>query len=166
LAKAFPKICYSGGLMALFNVAQLQAQLQPLYNDFAYQYADELQALAGANMVYATKADKRTRNTGDKLRRITGALFKSLRRNDANNIFDIKTSAFGFDVIYGSALPYAAIHEYGGRAGKGLKVNIPKRPYLLPALEQFDKTTKEKFTNAVKYQITLEIMKWLEKQKR
>ena len=152
--------------MALFNVAQLQAQLQPLYNDFAYQYTDELQALAGANMVYATKADKRTRNTGDKLRRITGALFKSLRRNDANNIFRIETSPTGFNVIYGSALPYAAIHEYGGRAGRNKAVTIPKRPYLLPALEQFDKTTKEKFTNAVKYQITLEIMKWLEKQKR
>jgi phage gpG-like protein len=152
--------------MALFNVAQLQAQLQPLYNDFAYEYTDELQALAGANMVYATKADKRTRNTGDKLRRITGALFKSLRRNDASNIFRIETSPTGFNVIYGSALPYAAIHEYGGRAGRNKAVTIPKRPYLLPALEQFDKTTKEKFTNAVKYQITLEIMKWLEKQKR
>ena len=152
--------------MALFNVAELQARLTPLYNDFAYQYADELQALAGANMVYATKADKRTRNTGDKLRRITGALFKSLNRKDPNNTFELRTSAFGFDVIYGSKLPYAAIHEYGGQAGKGLKVNIPKRPYLLPALEQFDKTTKEQFTNAVKYQITLEILKWLESQQR
>jgi phage gpG-like protein len=166
LAKAFSKICYSGGLMALFNVAQLQAQLQPLYNDFAYQYADEVAALARANMVYATIAEKRTRNTGDKLRRITGALFKSLGRNDTNNVFEIKTNAMGFDVIYGSKLPYAAIHEYGGRAGRNKAVTIPKRPYLLPALAEFDKSTKEKFTNAVKYQITLEILKWLEKQKR
>lgn len=152
--------------MALFNVAELQARLTPLYNDFAYQYADELQALAGANMVYATKADKRTRNTGDKLRRITGALFKSLNRKDPNNIFELRTNAFGFDVIYGSKLPYAAIHEYGGQAGRNRAVTIPKRPYLLPALEQFNKTTREQFTNAVKYQITLEILKWLESQQR
>mgnify|MGYP003337298862 CR=1 FL=1 len=152
--------------MALFNVAELQAKLQPLYNDFAYQYADELQALAGANMVYATKADKRTRNTGDKLRRITGTLFKSLNRKDTNNIFELKTNEFGFDVIYGSKLPYAAIHEYGGKAGRNRAVTIPKRPYLNPAIEQFNKTTREQFTNAVKYQITLEILKWLESQQR
>lgn len=27
-------------------------------------------------------------------------------------------------------VPYAAIHQFGGRAGRGRKVNIPARPYL------------------------------------
>ena len=36
----------------------------------------------------------------------------------------------------GSEVIYAAIHEYGGKAGKGLSVNIPKRPYLTPAVKE------------------------------
>jgi phage virion morphogenesis protein len=32
--------------------------------------------------------------------------------------------------VIGSNLPYAAIHQLGGDAGKGLKVKIPARPYL------------------------------------
>ncbi|MGV2107822.1 phage virion morphogenesis protein [Agrobacterium vitis] len=33
-------------------------------------------------------------------------------------------------VRIGSALVYAAIHQFGGDAGRGGKVNIPARPYL------------------------------------
>lgn len=152
--------------MPLFDVAQIEAKIKPLFNDYAYQYADEVAALARANMVYATLADKRTKNTGDKLRRISGALFKSLGRNDDNNIFKLTPTPSGFTVTYGSKLPYAAIHEYGGNAGRNLAVAIPKRPYLNPALEQFNKTTKQQFALKVKREISLEIMKWLEKQKR
>lgn len=32
--------------------------------------------------------------------------------------------------VIGSNLPYAAIHQLGGKAGKKRKVNIPARPYL------------------------------------
>jgi phage gpG-like protein len=152
--------------MALFDVAQLQAQLKPLYNDFAYQYADEVAALARANMVYATIAEKRTRNTGDKIRRISGTLFKSLGRNDSNNIFKIIPNENGFVVNYGSTVPYAAIHEYGGNAGRNRSVPIPKRPYLTPALQTFDTTTKTEFATKIKFIIATEIMKWLERQKR
>lgn len=31
---------------------------------------------------------------------------------------------------------YAAIHEFGGKAGRGRSVTIPARPYLGPALEK------------------------------
>lgn len=152
--------------MALFDVAQLQAQLKPLYNDFAYQYADEVAALARANMIYATIAEKRTRNTGDKLRRISGTLFKSLGRNDANNIFKIIPNDNGFVVNYGSTVPYAAIHEYGGNAGRNRAVPIPKRPYLTPALQTFETTTKQQFATKIKFIIATEMVKWLAKQKR
>lgn len=183
--------------MALFDVAQLQAQLKPLYNDFAYQYADEIAALARANMEYGTVALKGTRNEGDKIRRITGMLFKSLGRNDENNIFKITPNDTGFVIDYGSKLPYAAIHEYGGAINhpggtpfffkngelrfvrkrhplaaklpktKPHVINMPARPYLTPALEEFERSgTKIKFAYNVKRQISLEILKWLEKQKR
>jgi phage gpG-like protein len=36
----------------------------------------------------------------------------------------------------GSSVPYAAIHEYGGSAGRNRSVQIPARPYLNPALEK------------------------------
>lgn len=34
------------------------------------------------------------------------------------------------EVTIGSNLPYAAIHQFGGMAGRGHKVRIPARPYL------------------------------------
>jgi len=33
-------------------------------------------------------------------------------------------------VLISTANPYAAIHQFGGRAGRGRKVKIPARPYL------------------------------------
>ena len=33
-------------------------------------------------------------------------------------------------VTVGSRLKYAAIHQFGGQAGRGRKVNIPARPYI------------------------------------
>lgn len=36
----------------------------------------------------------------------------------------------GEAVILGSNRPYARIHQFGGQAGRGLKVTIPARPYL------------------------------------
>lgn len=38
--------------------------------------------------------------------------------------------------VFGSNVAYAAIHEYGGQAGRGKKVTIPKRPYVAPALKK------------------------------
>ncbi|HOX27470.1 MAG TPA: phage virion morphogenesis protein [Candidatus Krumholzibacteria bacterium] len=45
--------------------------------------------------------------------------------------------------IYGSAKEYAAIHEFGGMAGRGRKTRIPMRPgvkmteeYIAPKLEE------------------------------
>jgi len=35
-------------------------------------------------------------------------------------------------------LPYAAIHQFGGQAGRGLKVTIPARPYMQTDLNESD----------------------------
>jgi len=43
----------------------------------------------------------------------------------------------GAHVEVGSGLVYAAIHQLGGRAGKGLRVLLPARPYL-PDEESLD----------------------------
>ena len=182
--------------MALFDVAQLQAQLKPLYNDFAYQYADEIAARARANMVYGNTSLKGTRNTGERIRRITGLLFKSLDRNGAGNIYEMKQTDTGFTVTYGSRVPYARIHEYGGTIRhpggtpyfikngelifvrkrnpiaarlpktKPHPIRIPARPYLTPALREFEQSGKREFSEKIKFIIAMEMQKWLEKQGR
>ncbi len=42
----------------------------------------------------------------------------------------LAVSATPFEVHVGSNLPYARIHQLGGKAGRGRKVTIPARPYL------------------------------------
>jgi len=44
----------------------------------------------------------------------------------------------GAHVEVGTGLVYGAIHQLGGRAGKGLKVQLPARPYL-PDEESLDR---------------------------
>lgn len=34
------------------------------------------------------------------------------------------------EAVIGSRLPYAAIHQFGGKAGRGRKASIPARPFL------------------------------------
>lgn len=45
--------------------------------------------------------------------------------------------------IIGSNLPYAAIHQKGGKAGKNKKVEIPARPYLKLTDDDFDEILHE-----------------------
>lgn len=42
----------------------------------------------------------------------------------------INYQATDTEVTVGSNLPYAAIHQFGGMAGRGRKVKIPARPFL------------------------------------
>jgi phage gpG-like protein len=44
---------------------------------------------------------------------------------------ELRKRGDGYDDIVGSPLVYAAIHEYGGYAGRNLASYIPKRPYLI-----------------------------------
>ncbi len=45
--------------------------------------------------------------------------------------------------VIGSNLPYAAIHQLGGQAGKNKKVKIPARPYLKLTDDDFDEILHE-----------------------
>ena len=49
----------------------------------------------------------------------------TLRRSITHNV-----TADGQGVEVGSNLVYAAIHQFGGQAGRGLSVTLPARPYL------------------------------------
>lgn len=49
--------------------------------------------------------------------------------NSRTKLQQTKTSTQG-SVSIGTNLEYAPIHQFGGKAGRGLKANIPARPFL------------------------------------
>ena len=59
---------------------------------------------------------------------------------DTENLMGSITSAYTNDeAIVGTNEPYAAIHQFGGKAGRGRKVDIPARPFLaLTAQDEAD----------------------------
>ncbi len=51
---------------------------------------------------------------------------------DTENLMDSITSYYDNNVAeVGTNEPYAAIHQFGGKAGRGRKVDIPARPFLV-----------------------------------
>lgn len=52
--------------------------------------------------------------------------------------------------VVGSNEKYAAIHEFGGMAGRGRQVPIPARPYLRPALYENKEAIKREFVAAIR----------------
>lgn len=51
---------------------------------------------------------------------------------DTENLMSSITSDYDKDVaIVGTNEAYAAIHQFGGRAGRGRKVDVPARPFLM-----------------------------------
>lgn len=58
---------------------------------------------------------------GKRILRESGDLEESIHFQADNNSVTIGSSG---------SIPYAAIHQFGGKAGRGKKVTIPARPYL------------------------------------
>lgn len=51
---------------------------------------------------------------------------------DTENLMGSITSDYSNDMAtVGTNEPYAAIHQFGGKAGRGRKVEIPARPFLI-----------------------------------
>jgi hypothetical protein len=48
---------------------------------------------------------------------------------------EVKQKGGVIQLIVGTSVEYARIHEFGGRAGRGLSVTIPARPYAQPSIE-------------------------------
>ena len=67
---------------------------------------------------------------GRVLDRRSGALYRSVEVRPETRSVDP-----GIEITAGGpSVPYAAIHEYGGKAGKSLLTYIPSRPYISPAV--------------------------------
>lgn len=106
------------------------------------KYMDNVAGVSGQSTFGAIQGKLRR---GAKLRIITGRLARSIlgsRKTFAQrmggaveSIEEITTPRVGVvELTKGSKVPYAAIHEYGGKAGRGGRARIPRRSYLRPGL--------------------------------
>jgi|LakMenEpi03Aug12_release.lakeMendotaPanAssembly.Ray.scaffolds.fasta_scaffold313940_4 phage gpG-like protein len=150
--------------------------LSRIYENAAKTIAADWQSYIGTYMkkttldltTLKTKEGKRNPNTGEgTLRLLTGKLFRSFspKRETDGNIYKIDTTNNGFELTYGSSVVYAAIHEYGGNAGKNLAAKIPARPYFNPAIEKWKNEKQDIQTLKIKFEIIEALKVWLESQK-
>ena len=113
---------------ALLKVASKCEDMKPLMKNIAGIMADAVeenfeqegrpdkwQELAESTI----KKRKKTKHWPGKILQVEGQLATS-----------ITTQYDSESAVIGSNLAYAAIHQLGGQAGKGKKVEIPARPYL------------------------------------
>lgn len=112
----------------------------------------ELQMFIGLEM-NRTKVGDKSKNTTSILNVRSGDLFRSFTKGNPENI--LKDTGNGIE--FGSKIPYAAIHEYGGVIdhpgtnngfGKGIPIPahgipMPKRSYLQPAIKAFEEQALE-----------------------
>lgn len=147
----------------------------------------ELLAYIQSNMELANEKEREAKNTSDTIRAFntrTG-LMASFTKGNANNIFE-ENGILGFKL--GTKLPYANIHEFGGKIrqmisekqrsffwfkayqtgeekykgmalGKELNINIKARPYFEPAIKEWEKERQDTFINNLLDEIISEFNK-------
>jgi len=128
--------------------------LRPKVKSFLQTAAIILQGRVGTHM---RNRDGQPRNTTATLRIVSGRLFKSFQRGASENIFDIS----GNTLRYGTETFYGEIHERGKtirhpgstklqrftvggavvftRKTRAHNIGIPARPFLSPALQDFQR---------------------------
>lgn len=78
---------------------------------------------------------------GKTLQVVTGNLLRAATvYKGRGNVSKTTGSGSSFSFQWGidlDVVPYARIHDLGGKAGRGLKSTIPARPYITPAMETF-----------------------------
>lgn len=91
---------------------------------------------------YATGKIESRKSAAEKLGVVTSRLARSIQNKESKHGLESirRILVVGKDLVaeMGSSVPYAAIHEYGGQAGRGGSTTIPARPYLNPALKASD----------------------------
>lgn len=96
----------------------------------------------GGGKVRGRKFPRNTRTGPGTLRIVSADLLRATERGGKGNIYKLTAQNGTISIDYGvdtGIIPYAAIHEYGGNAGRGGKTPIPARPYLRPAFDDFER---------------------------
>lgn len=177
----------------MLNISQLESQLKPIINNELLRFPFVMQAFIGSQMVNTGLKSRIAPSTNTRLEINTGNLFRSFSRGAVGNIHKVNINGGLYELEYGSSLPYAAIHEYGGfirskgnmqkyfwarfadtkntyfrnlalHVEKKGGVTIPKRPYFAPALQKFKASTK--YQDEVKAKVIQGIREWQENQRR
>lgn len=109
-----------------FNLTLPQKELDKLNKGTAFRRG----LLSGVKkgMLFAEGSAKKSFGRPGNLKVRSGHLRKSIK-SGATETNDVVTGTLSNNVIY------AAIHEFGGMAGKGLRTKIPARPFLAPAIK-------------------------------
>ena len=113
---------------ALLQLAKKGENLRPLMKNIAGIFANS----AEENFKEQGRPDKwvdlaeSTKKQRLKKRKWPGQILQveGMLASSVNTYYDNDS------VVIGSNLPYAAIHQLGGKAGKNKSANIPARPYL------------------------------------
>ena len=147
-------------------------QILKKYNTILYL---DLLSFIQSNVDLESPSEREKRNTTNTLRAFNtkSGLLASFEKGKPYNIFE-QTQLFKFK--YGSSLPYAAIHEYGGSIkqnitekqrsffwykfykndhpmfkamalSKSLNINIKARPYFNKGIEEWQKERQNTFVN-------------------
>lgn len=152
--------------MAMLDILSFQNKIAPILQDAVLNFTYEAGGEIKLNMKLGSLDDKRKKNPNvgvGSLRVITGNLARSFDKNGIGNIFEVKRTAVGIDLNYGSNLPYALIHEFGGKANHAV---LPKRPYFFDGLNKWKKKYQRKLELKLKIAITDELKIWLENQRQ
>lgn len=102
---------------AMRKIAQAMALI--VEDNFEAEGQPRWEALSPVTVAMRTKAAKGKTEGGFRILQDTGQLAGSISTNHGTQHATI-----------GSNLVYAAIHQFGGMAGRGKKVEIPARPFL------------------------------------
>lgn len=95
----------------------------------------------------------------DELQNVTGRLFRSFALNSPETLSEVIGDANGLEINFGSDVPYAAIHEYGGKTEEGWK--IPARQYFSKGIERFEQKDLDKLKNEIKQTLIVNLAKYL-----
>lgn len=108
-----------------------------------------------------TNREPKYPSTSPKLNLVTGTLFKGATVYKAKgNVSTFKQTGNAYSFVWGidlDVIPYARIHEYGGMAGRNLMSRIPARPYITPAMKDFQNETFPKIIDAMLRKLALQM---------
>lgn len=121
----------------MLNFTELQNQLKPIINNQLLRFPFMMQAFIGSQMVNTGLKSRIAPSTNARLEINTGNLFRSFARGSVGNIYKVNVSNNLYELEYGSSLPYARIHEYGGVIKAKKKVSSVKRKKETWAMAQF-----------------------------
>lgn len=121
----------------MLDVAQLQGILKPIINDQLLRFPFVMQAFIGTQMERSGLKERIAPSTSTKLAINTGKLFRSFARGSEGNVYKVQESSGIFELEYGSDLPYAKIHEYGGRIEAKVEVSSVKRKKKTTTMAQY-----------------------------